>query len=230
MEGRFAQDVQALDNISMIIGLGNPGKRYMRTRHNIGYEVATRFCERHCIRLRAKRRLRSRVGVGEVAGKRVVAVVPTTFMNRSGEAAASAVGFYGVNPRDLLVIVDDVNLPLGRLRIRSNGSDGGHNGMRSVITWLGTTDFPRLRIGIGKNESRSLTDFVLGDFRKAEASVIGDAIERAAEAVEAIIVEGISSAMSRYNRRSEECAPGAGLVREGFAKKNVIAKINGEPC
>lgn len=203
----------------MIIGLGNPGKRYMRTRHNLGYAVATRFCERHCIGLRKKRRLRSQIGVGEVAGKKVVAVMPTTFMNRSGEAVASVVGFYGVNPRDLLVIVDDVNLPLGRLRIRSNGSDGGHNGMRSVITWLGTTDFPRLRIGIGKKESRSLTDFVLGDFRRTEACVIEDAVKRAAEAVEDIIVEGIRSAMSRYNRRSEECAPGAGPLKKGLEEK-----------
>jgi len=197
----FAENVRASEGIFMIVGLGNPGRRYMRSRHNVGYEVARRFCERHSMRVRAKRKLRARIGMGEVAGRGVAVIMPTTFMNRSGEAVASAVGFYGAHPKDLLVIVDDVNLPLGRLRIRSKGSDGGHNGLRSVIAWLGTTDFPRLRVGIGKNESRSrpLRNFVLGDFGREERGVIADTIGRAAEAVDAVIAEGIARAMSRYN-------------------------------
>ena len=197
----FAENVRASQGIFMIVGLGNPGRRYMRTRHNVGYEVAWRFCERHSIRLRTKRKLRARIGMAEIDGRRVAAVMPTTFMNRSGEAVASAVGFYGVHPKDLLVIVDDANLSLGRLRIRSKGSDGGHNGLRSVIACLGTTDFPRLRLGIGKDElaSRPLRDFVLGDFPRHEREVIADTIGRAVEAVDAVIAEGIARAMSRYN-------------------------------
>ena len=133
------KDRTASEGMFMIVGLGNPGREYMHNRHNVGYQMIRRFSENHAIRLRTKRKLASRVGVTQVAGRRVVAVEPRTFMNRSGQAVASAVGFYGVNPKEVLVILDDVNLPLGRLRIRTKGSDGGHNGLKSIITWLGTT-------------------------------------------------------------------------------------------
>jgi len=225
----FREDVTVSEGTFMIVGLGNPGRRYMRSRHNVGYEVAREFSQRHSIRLRTKKKFRSRIGVAVVASKRVVAVEPTTFMNRSGEAVAFAVSFYGVRPRDLLVIVDDVNLPLGRLRIRTKGSDGGHNGLKSVITWLRTTDFPRLRIGIGGNESRSLTNFVLGDFAKEERTVIGKVVERAADAVDAIIEEGIPAAMNSYNRSGEEPAEGSPLVRENI-EETIVGKTNGGPC
>lgn len=196
----FSADVPGSHAIFMIVGLGNPGTRFAHSRHNAGYRVASAFSERHSISLRRKRFLRSRVGQGEVAGRRVVAVVPTTFMNRSGEAAARAVGFYGVHPKNLLVIVDDVNLPLGQLRIKAKGTDGGHNGLRSVIASLGTTDFPRLRVGIGREDSSTLTDFVLGDFGGEEKTIIEAAIQRAVEAVETTVVEGVSAAMNRYNQ------------------------------
>ena len=189
----------------MVVGLGNPGKRYVRSRHNVGFQVAGRFCERCSIRLRAKRKLASRVGEGRMAGRKVVAVEPRTFMNRSGQAVASAMAFYGVIPEDVLVVSDDVNLPLGRLRLRARGSDGGHNGLRSVIAWLGTTDFPRLRVGVGNVGARSLTDFVLGDFTEEEKAVIQRAVEWATEAVNTVIMEGIGAAMNRYNR-SEKVA------------------------
>jgi PTH1 family peptidyl-tRNA hydrolase len=204
----------------LVVGLGNPGREYRHSRHNVGYEAGARLSERHSIRLRSKRKLRCRVGVGEVGGRRVVLALPTTFMNRSGEAVARAVGYYGVAPKELLVMVDDVNLPLGQLRIRRIWSDGGHNGLRSVIAWLGTEGFPRLRIGIGKpvrkgergvdrghgegGESLPLRDFVLGNFGEEEREVIGEAIERATEAVEAIIEKGVSEAMGRYNRGGGE--------------------------
>jgi len=194
-----AKKAMDTDAISMIVGLGNPGSSYAQTRHNVGYRVAMRFSERHSIRLRRKRKLKSHVGVGEVAGKQVVVVLPTTFMNRSGEAVASAVGFYGVHPKDVLVILDDVHLPLGRLRIRSKGSDGGHNGLRSVTAWLGTADFPRLRVGVGREESNSLTDFVLGGFSQEEKEVIDGAVERAVEAAKDVVADGVANAMNRYN-------------------------------
>ena len=207
-EGVDVKKRTASEGMFMIVGLGNPGREYMHNRHNVGYQMIRRFSENHAIRLRTKRKLASRVGVAQVAGRRVVAVEPRTFMNRSGQAVASAVGFYGVNPKEVLVILDDVNLPLGRLRIRTKGSDGGHNGLRSIITWLGTTEFSRLRIGVGNDNSRSLTGFVLGDFTEDERRVIGEAIERAAEAVDTVIAEGISAAMNRYNRSGEGVAGG----------------------
>ncbi len=200
------EKVRASESIHMMVGLGNPGRHYMNSRHNVGFLVLQRFSERHSIRLRTKRRLASRVGVGQVNGRRVVAVEPRTFMNRSGQAVASAVGFYGVRPQDLLVIVDDVNLPLGRLRLRAKGSDGGHKGLRSVITWLGTTEFPRLRVGVGNDTSRSLADFVLGDFAEEEKAMIEKVVERASETLATVIVEGLSVAMNRYNRSDEAAA------------------------
>jgi len=187
----------------MIVGLGNPGRAYAHSRHNMGSEVAREFSERHSIRLRRRGKLRSRIGVGEVDGRKVIVAIPTTFMNRSGEAVSRVVGFYGVHAKNLLVILDDVNLPLGRLRIRSKGSDGGHKGLRSVIACLGTMEFARLRIGIGRDESGSLTGFVLGDFSTEEKTVIKGSIERAAEVSDAVISDGVASAMNRYNRPSE---------------------------
>jgi PTH1 family peptidyl-tRNA hydrolase len=219
----------AADGVFMVIGLGNPGREYARSRHNVGYEVARDFCGRHSFSLRKKRKVRSQVAVGTFAGRRVVALLPTTFMNRSGEAVAPAVAFYGVNPKDLLVVLDDVNLPLGRLRIRGRGSDGGHNGLRSVIAWLGTSDFPRLRVGIGKDESRTLTGFVLGDFTEEEEKPARAAIVRAADAVESVIAEGITVAMNRYNQSGEASPGGSGETKVGF-QENVAAKIDGGPC
>jgi PTH1 family peptidyl-tRNA hydrolase len=198
-----AGEVAEGEGLFMVVGLGNPGEAYAHSRHNVGYEVVREFSERHSILLRRKGKLRSRVGVGEVDGKRVVAVIPTTFMNRSGEAVARAVSFYGVHPKNLLVVLDDADLPLGRLRIRSKGSDGGHKGLRSVIGGLGTMEFPRLRIGIGRVESESLTGFVLGAFSEEERAVVKGAIERAAEAAAVVIAEGVASAMNRYNRAPE---------------------------
>jgi PTH1 family peptidyl-tRNA hydrolase len=180
--------------------LGNPGKRYAHSRHNVGKEVVTAFCDRHSIRLRRKRLLHSRVGGCQMGGKKVLAVIPTTFMNISGQAVACAVGYYGVHPKNLLVTVDDVNLPAGQLRIRTKGSDGGHNGLKSVIAWLATADFPRLRIGIGMDDSKSLTEFVLENFEHQEKESVRAAVELSADAVETIIVQGISAAMNKYNQ------------------------------
>ncbi len=188
------------NGIFMVVGLGNPGREYEQSRHNVGFAVAKRFSERHSIRLRRKRKLQCLAGVGEAGGKTVVAVIPTTFMNRSGEAVAVAVGFYGVHPQNVLVILDDVNLPLGRLRIRSKGSDGGHKGLRSVIGYLGTMDFPRLRVGIGRVEEGPLTGFVLAEFEEEQKAVMSAAIERAVDAVEVVITEGVASAMNTYNQ------------------------------
>ncbi len=188
----------------MIVGLGNPGKAYASSRHNVGCDVAREFSARHSIPLRRKGKLRSRIGVGQVGGKNVIVVVPTTFMNRSGEAVSRAVRFYGVHPKNLLVVLDDADLPLGRLRLRNQGSDGGHKGLRSVIACLGTMDLPRLRIGIGRAEGDSLTGFVLGTFSDDEKAIIRKAMTRGVEAAEAVVAEGVVSAMNEYNRVPEQ--------------------------
>lgn len=190
-------------DVFLIVGLGNPGGSYAGNRHNVGYAVAKEFSGRHAIPVRRKGKLRSRVGVGEVGGKKVIIALPTTFMNRSGEAVARLVAFYGVHPKNVLVVSDDINLPLGRLRIRTKGSDGGHNGLRSVIAHLGTMEFPRLRLGIGLEEAESVTDFVLGDFTEEETAIIRRGVERAAEAIETIVKEGAEKAMNEYNRVAE---------------------------
>ena len=213
----------------MVVGLGNPGKRYARSRHNVGFEVAGEFSRRHEIRLRRKRKLRAHVGVGQACGRKVVAVTPMTFMNRSGEAVASVVGFYGVAPRNVLVVVDDVNLALGQLRIRRKGSDGGHNGLRSVIACLGTTEFPRLRVGIGGGGGGPLSNFVLGDFSAKEERVIREAIERAAEAVGVFVAEGAVAAMNRFNESGERCRKEGEAKEERREEQNTV-KIDEEAC
>jgi PTH1 family peptidyl-tRNA hydrolase len=225
----LARNESGTDGVLMIVGLGNPGKRYARSRHNVGFEVAGEFSRRHAIRFRRKRKLGADVGVGQAFGRRIVAVMPTTFMNRSGQAVASAVGFYGVAPRNVLVVVDDVNLPLGQLRIRRKGSDGGHNGLRSVIACLGTMEFPRLRVGIGTAGGGSLTDFVLGDFSAKEERIIKEAIERATEAVGVFVAEGAAAAMNRYNEGGERCREEGEAIEERQEEKNTI-KIDEEAC
>lgn len=190
-------------NVFLIVGLGNPGGAYAGNRHNVGYAVAKEFSARQAIPVRRKGKLRSRVGVGEIGGKKVIIALPTTFMNRSGEAVARLVAFYGVHPKNVLVVSDDINLPLGRLRIRTKGSDGGHNGLRSVIAHLGTMEFPRLRLGIGLEEAEPVADFVLGDFTEEETAIIRGGVEKAAEALETIVKEGAEKAMNEYNRAAE---------------------------
>lgn len=202
-EGALRMAVTEQKHVFLIVGLGNPGGAYAGNRHNVGYAVAMEFSARHAIPVRRKGKVRSRIGVGEVANKKVIVALPTTFMNRSGEAVARLVAFYGVHPKNVLVVSDDINLPLGRLRIRSKGSDGGHKGLRSVIAHLGTTEFPRLRLGIGVEQAESVTDFVLGDFTKEETAVIRKSVGRAAEAVETVVREGADRAMSEYNRVAE---------------------------
>lgn len=202
-DGALMKTVREESELFLIVGLGNPGGDYAGNRHNVGYAVAMEFSGRQGIVLRRKGKLRSRVGRGEVGGKKVIVALPTTFMNRSGEAVARLVSFYGAHPKNVLVVSDDINLPLGRLRIRSEGSAGGHKGLRSVIACLGTMEFPRLRLGIGTGEAEAVTDFVLGDFTQEEKAVMRAGVEQAAEAIETIVKEGLESAMSEYNRVAE---------------------------
>jgi len=193
---------------TLIVGLGNPGREYQETRHNVGFRVVERLAERHGIDLR-KHRHQAAYGEGRIAGQPVLLAKPLTYMNLSGQAVAALARYHNLAPSDILVVTDDANLPLGRLRIRPRGTAGGHNGLKSIISCLQTTEFPRLRIGVGAADGRPMVDHVLGRFSRAESEAIAAAIEEAADAVELFLREGIEAAMNRYNP-GEKPKPPAG--------------------
>ena len=189
--------------MTIVVGLGNPGRRYQGTRHNIGFAVADEVARRHQAEFEDGRgdTLTARCGRGPGS---VLVVKPLTMMNLSGGAVAAVAGFYKVDPAAILVAADDVNLPLGRLRLRARGTAGGHNGFRSIIECLGTEEFPRVRVGVGRGDPRrDLADHVLARFDDDERDEVDRAIARAADAVETFLAEGIEAAMSRYNRAEE---------------------------
>ncbi len=188
--------------IKLIAGLGNPGARYAQSRHNVGFMIADRFAKAHDMKF-VRRRFNAEVAEGEVAGKRVIVIKPQTFMNASGEAVSKFFSFYKVAPQDLLVIYDDLDLPLGKLRLRPRGSAGGHHGMESIIARIGTTDFPRLRVGIGRPNPDADIDHVLGEFDEDEFRVMNETLDRSAEAVAVWLGEGIAKAMNEFNFSDE---------------------------
>ena len=185
--------------IRLIAGLGNPGREYQRTRHNIGFMVLDR--------LAADARLPWDFSAKWNAGwakSDVIMVKPATFMNRSGEAVAAIANFYKIAAAEVLVVLDDLALPLGRLRIRSQGSSGGHNGLESVIEHFGTEAVPRLRLGIGAPPSHGAVDYVLGRFFEEEQPVLDATIKRAGEAVKCAVDKGLFAAMNVFNQPPEE--------------------------
>ena len=187
----------------IVVGLGNPGRRYQGTRHNIGFAVADEVARRRQAVFDSGRgdTLTARVGRGPAS---LLVVKPLTMMNLSGGAVAEVAGFYKVDSSAILVAADDVNLPLGRLRLRARGTAGGHNGLKSIIGCLGTEQFPRVRVGVGRGDPRrDLADHVLAMFDDDERDEVDRAIARAADAVETFLAEGIEAAMNRYNRAEE---------------------------
>jgi PTH1 family peptidyl-tRNA hydrolase len=184
--------------MKVVVGLGNPAKKYEKTRHNAGFMVIDRFSRVSEIKLHNGKHL-SLFGTGEIGSERVLLVKPLTYVNRSGRAIRSFMHYYSFDPQDLLVIYDDMDLNLGKIRIRSEGSAGGHKGVESIILAIGSRDFSRIRIGIGKGDTGPDTDFVLGKFSKDEEPVIERAIERSVAAIEIIIREGLSAAMNMFN-------------------------------
>ena len=183
----------------LVVGLGNPGRRYRGTRHNVGWEVVDRLARRFGIQLEEE--AEALVGRGTIAGCPVLLAKPQTYMNESGRAVRALVRRYGLAPQDLLIVYDDVDLPVGAIRIRPRGSAGGHHGMASVIEALGTQEIPRVRIGIGRPPGDT-AEYVLSRFSPEERPVVEEAVERAADAVETILREGIEVAMGRFNRRA----------------------------
>ncbi|MDR2771573.1 MAG: aminoacyl-tRNA hydrolase [Clostridiales Family XIII bacterium] len=187
----------------IIVGLGNPGKRYENTKHNMGFITLDLLAERNGIKIN-KLKHRALCGEGTVAGQRVLLVKPSTYMNLSGESVRAAVDYYKA-PRDrLLVIYDDIDIPIGDIRIRQRGGPGSHNGMRSIVDNLACEDFPRIRIGIGDGQRErgdALVGYVLGGFRKRQLAAAEAAVARAVDAAECLLRDGAEAAMNRYNAR-----------------------------
>ena len=183
----------------LVVGLGNPGPRYTSTRHNVGFRLIDLLAKRAGIRL-SERRAKAVLGRGRLSGHDVVLAKPRTFMNNSGEGIEYLMSRFGGHPSDLLVVYDEMALPVGRIRLRPSGSHAGHNGIRSIILAVQTEDFPRLRIGVGQPSGCGESiPHVLGRFSKEEEPIVARALKDAAAAVECMLEENIDIAMNRYN-------------------------------
>jgi len=184
--------------LKLIVGLGNPGREYEHTRHNVGFQVVEELAQRYHVTLKRRASWKARVAKIAEIDEGVLLAEPTTFMNLSGWAVREIAAFHKLLPSDVLVVVDDADLPLGRLRLRTSGSAGGHNGLKSVIQELGTVEFPRLRVGVGR-QAGELKNHVLGRFSVDERTQIDAAVKRAADAAELFAKENILAAMNRFN-------------------------------
>jgi peptidyl-tRNA hydrolase, PTH1 family len=187
-----------MENLHLIVGLGNPGADYAQTRHNAGFLLVERLAEQWRANWELERKFQSRIAKAEREGRRVQ---PQTFMNLSGEAVGAASGFYRVPPAQVLVAVDDADLPLGEIRLRPGGSSGGHHGLESVERHLATREYPRLRIGIGRRDPavREITGHVLGKFGAEEKELFAQVLARAGEQIGCWLGAGIQKAMSQFN-------------------------------
>lgn len=183
----------------IIVGLGNPGKQYENTRHNVGFNVIDILAEEYDISV-TKMKHKALIGEGRVGTEKVVLVKPVTYMNLSGESLAEIYNFYKVDTNNIVVIYDDIDLDVGKIRIRKKGSGGTHNGMKSIVKCLGTTDFPRVRVGVSKPEpGRDLANFVLSKFAPDEVADLKEGLEKSVLAIDSIIRENIDLAMNKYN-------------------------------
>jgi peptidyl-tRNA hydrolase, PTH1 family len=187
----------------LIAGLGNPGRLYLHNRHNVGFHVVDLLARRHHLSFE-HRKAKAVVTSGRIGEADVTLAKPQTFMNLSGTSVSPLLRSLHLAPADLLVVYDDLDLPLGTLRLRPNGSAGGHHGMESIIAQLGSREFPRLRIGIGRPGDRSpdeVADYVLSNFSSSERVLMDDVYVRAADTIECILSEGLAAAMNRYNQQ-----------------------------
>ncbi len=183
--------------MKIIVGLGNPGQKYANTRHNVGFMVLDHLSANLNTAIN-KSKFNALIGESYIGQERVILVKPQTYMNLSGEAVGALARWYKVNPSDVIVVYDDMDLPLGKLRIRPKGGAGGHNGMKSIIAHLGTTEFPRIRIGIGRSE-KDAVNYVLGNFNQQEFDIINNVITKAVESLQVWVRQDINAAMNKYN-------------------------------
>ena len=187
--------------MKLVAGLGNPGRDYAGTRHNIGFGVIARISDKYNIPLTGKEH-KAICGKGMIGGEKVILAQPQTFMNLSGECVRSLVDYYKLESEDIIIAYDDIDLEVGQLRIRSKGSAGGHNGIKNIISHLGTNEFPRVKVGVGgKPEGGDLVRHVLGRFSREDEKVLGEVLDVAVEAVETILSDGVEAAMNRYNAK-----------------------------
>ena len=191
--------MSTLNTIRLVVGLGNPGAEYNRTRHNVGFEVVDLLASEWGLTWQHSKSWHAFWAKGEKA----ILVKPSSYMNRSGEPLAAVANYYKIAPAEILVVLDDLALELGRLRLRMEGGAGGHNGLESIIVHLGTEAIPRLRIGIGAAPSAGAVDYVLGRFFEEEMPVVKETVGRAGEAVKCAIDKGVLSAMNLFNKITE---------------------------
>jgi len=191
--------------MKLIVGLGNPGRTYAHNRHNIGFRCLNYFARLHSIRF-DHRQCRAKVGLAEVRGEKLLLAKPGTFVNLSGNPVACLVNKHDIPLSDLLIIHDDLDLPLGKIRLRRSGGSGGHKGMNSIIAVLGSEDFPRIRVGIGRPQAEgqpinedAIVNYVLSDFLSQEEAIIKPAIATVAETINCLLKEGIEAAMGKFN-------------------------------
>ena len=201
-------DTDSLQTPKLLVGLGNPGQKYAKTRHNIGFEVIDNLAQSWAVKMSENKRFQGSVGEARAtSGERLILLKPSTYMNLSGQSVRAVVDWYKLSPSDVLVIYDDMDLPIGKLRLRLFGSAGGHNGMKSIISHLGTQTFPRLRLGISRTASadrqasQTVVGHVLGKFAPDERKVMDAAFTLAREAIEFSLGKGLERAKSLYNGR-----------------------------
>ena len=188
----------------LIAGLGNPTREYEKTRHNVGFEAIDILADKAGTTVTEKKH-KALYGKGYIGGQKVILAKPPTYMNLSGESIREIADFYKIEPENIIILCDDINLSEGQLRIRLKGSAGGHNGLKNIISHLGTQEFPRIRIGVGeKPRGMDLADYVLGRFPKEQQAVMEEAYRDAAEAACMMIEDGADAAMNHYNRKNKE--------------------------
>ncbi len=190
-----------MENLFIVAGLGNPGRRYENTRHNVGFETIDFLSDKYKINV-SKVKFKAVIGDGDIEGERVILVKPQTFMNLSGECVREIIEWYKIPLSNIIIIYDDIDLPLGKIRVRPGGSSGTHNGMRSIIYQLQDDRFPRVRVGIGRPpEGWQLADFVLSKFNEEDRKKVNESIINASEAAASIIKNGVDAAMNKYNKQ-----------------------------
>lgn len=190
----------------IIAGLGNPGKKYEQTRHNMGFLAVDFLAEKYDIKVN-KIRFRALTGEGRIAGQKVLLLKPQTYMNLSGESVRLALEYYKVSPQELIVIYDDIDIQAGMIRIRKKGSAGTHNGMRNILYHIRTEDFPRIRVGIGSGRKEDMINYVTGSVPKDEITLLKEAADKASCGAACIVEKGIEKAMNEYNIKSAGITP-----------------------